>query len=44
MKRIFALLQYIMRPAIAICLAYLLVGPLLANESAGEMKTVKKRG
>ncbi len=43
MKRIFALLQYIMRPAIAICLAYLLVGPLLAAESAGEMKLQKAR-
>ena len=43
MKRIFALLQYIMRPAIAICLACLLVGPLLAAESAGEMKLQKAR-
>jgi len=43
MKRIFALLQYITRPAIAICLACLLVGPLLAAESAGEMKLQKAR-
>jgi RNA polymerase sigma-70 factor (ECF subfamily) len=43
MKRIFALLQYIMRPAIAIGLACLLVGPLLAAESAGEMKLQKAR-
>jgi tetratricopeptide (TPR) repeat protein len=43
MKRIFALLQYLMRPAIAICLACLLVGPLLAAESAGEMKLQKAR-
>src|ERR1039458_362661 len=43
MKRIFALLQYIVRPAIAICLACLLVGPLLAAESAGEMKLQKAR-
>jgi len=43
MKRIFAWLQYIMRPAIAICLACLLVGPLRAAESAGEMKLQKAR-
>ena len=43
MKRIFALLQYIMRPVMAICLTCLLAGPLLADEVAGEMKLQKAR-